>query len=169
MTCSRKLRPQQCGAVLAVILIILLVLTVVGVTTMSSSSIQTFIARNTQFKQISFQNAESTVSAAESAWNDKIDTCLHDVTNCFTDITPPIITRVDSIDWNTVDGSGVTPHGEYVVEYLGWRPVIGESDKQARLYRITARGLGPNAQAATYVQTVFRKCVKKDGVACPNT
>ena len=55
-------RRHQSGAVLALTLIILLVMTVVGVTTMNSSSIQTFLARNTQLKQISFQNAESTVS-----------------------------------------------------------------------------------------------------------
>lgn len=160
---------QQRGAVLALTLIILLVLTVVGVTTINSSSIQTFIARNTQFKQISFQNAESTVIAGESAWSDKVDICLNDVANCSTDITPAFIPRADSIDWEAIDADGITPYGKYVVEYLGWRPVVGESDKRMRLYRITARGLGPNTQAATYVQTLFRKCVKNDGVACPGT
>ena len=77
MSCRAKPRRQQRGAVLALTLIILLVLTIVGVTTMNTSSIQTFLARNTQFKQISFQNAESTLAAGEAAWNKKIKTCLN--------------------------------------------------------------------------------------------
>lgn len=161
-------RRHQSGAVLALTLIILLVMTVVGVTTMNSSSIQTFLARNTQLKQISFQNAESTVSAGESAWNTKIETCLTDATNCTADLTPALIGKLDDIDWSSIESEGVTPYGEYIVEYLGWRPVVGENDKRVSLYRITARGLGPNTQSATYVQTVFRKCIKHDGAACPN-
>ena len=168
---SYRVRPrqQQCGAVLALTLIILLVLTVVGVTTMNSSSIQTFLARNTQFKQISFQNAESALTTGEAAWNANIDTCLSDMTKCTTDLTPALIDEVNDIDWSSIDSDGTTPYGDYVVEYLGWRPVSGENDKRVSLYRITARGLGPNSQSATYVQTVLRKCVKNDGVPCPDT
>ena len=164
-----KLRRQQQGAVLALTLIILLVLTIVGITTMNSSSIQTFLARNTQFKQISFQNAESTLTTGEAAWNAKIETCLADVSKCTADLTPGRISDVDDIDWSSIDSEGTTPYGKYVVEYLGWRPVEGENDKRASLYRITARGLGPNSQSVTYVQTVFRKCIKNDGVPCPDT
>lgn len=160
---------QQRGAVLALTLIILLVLTVVGVTTMNSSSIQTFLARNTQFKQISFQNAESTLTTGEAEWNTNLETCLSDISKCTTDLTPTPIGDVDDIDWDSVDGEGTTPYGKYVVEYLGWRPMVGENDKRVRLYRITARGLGPNSQSATYVQTMFVKCVKNDGVPCPDT
>ena len=169
MSCRVTSKPKQRGAVLALTLIILLVLTVVGVTTMNSTSIQTFLARNTQFKQISFQNAESALTAGEAAWNSKIETCLSDVSTCTTDLTPALIGDVEDIDWSSIDSERTTPHGKYVVEYLGWRPIVGENDKQVWLYRITARGLGPNSQSATYVQTVFRKCVKNDGVPCPDT
>lgn len=164
-----RLREQQHGAVLALTLIILLVLTIVGVTTMNSSSIQTFLAKNIQFKQISFQNAESTLTTGEATWNTKIETCLADVSKCTTDLTPDRISHVDDIDWSSVNSEGTTPYGQYVVEYLGWRPVVGENDKRANLYRITARGLGPNSQSVTYVQTVFRKCIKNDGAPCPDT
>ncbi len=169
MSHQMKPRLQQQGAVLALTLIILLVLTVVGVTTMNASSIQTFLARNTQFKQISFQNAESTLAAGEAAWNTKIETCFSDASKCTTDLTPPFISDVDNIDWSSIDSEGTTPYGKYVVEYLGWRPLAGENDKRTNLYRITALGLGPNSQSTTYVQTMFRKCIKNDGVPCPDT
>lgn len=84
-------------------------------------------------------------------------------------ITPPMIDDIDSVDWDAISEHGVTTHGKYIVEYLGWRPIAGENEKRTHLYRVTARGLGSNAQAVTYIQTIFKKCIKKDGVACTRT
>ncbi len=156
MTRRRRQNPQcgQRGAVLAITLLILLVVTVVGVTTMGSSSLQMFLARNTLLKQVSFQNAESTVLAGETAWNNAVSTCLADL---------------GTINWDSDPGIfDVTPYnGKYVVEYLGWRPVPGEDDKIVILYRVTGRAEGPNGKALTRVQTLYRKCMKTDGAPCP--
>ncbi len=158
---------RQTGAVLAITMLVLLIVTVIGVSSMGSSSIQFFLARNTQLKQVSFQNSESAVLIGEQAWGNALTTCFSDRSNCSLDSAPPIIDSVDDIDWGAISGSGVTTYGKYVVEYLGFRPVPGESDKLVRLYRITGRGLGPNAKAQTRIQTMFRKCVKTDGANCP--
>ena len=157
----------QKGVVLAITLLILLVVTIVGVSSMSASAIQIFLARNTQLKQVSFQNAESAVLNGETAWDSTVSTCINDVAHCTADISPPMIDSVDDIDWSAISGDGVTPYGKYIVEYLGWRAVPGEDDKKVRLYRVTGRGLGPNSQARTRIQTLFRKCTKADGVTCP--
>jgi type IV pilus assembly protein PilX len=164
--------------VLAITLLILLVVTIVGVTTMGSSSVQLLLARNTQLKQISFQNAESTVLNGENAWDAAVSACLADLSSCTTDITPPLIddpstasmfdeldTFLSSSDPRVVDVSGY--NGKYVVEYLGWRPVPGDDDKVVTHYRITGRALGPNGKALTRIQTIYRKCMKKDGSPCP--
>lgn len=160
---------RQRGVVLAVTLVLLLVVTIIGVTTMSSSGIQTFLARNTALKQASFQNAESTITTAESNLGSGLTICANDPSSCSIDTSPATIASVDDIDWGAISGDGVTTYGNYVVEYLGWRPVAGESDKLVRLYRITGRGLGPNSQAQTIIQSMFRKCVKADGVSCPTS
>ena len=157
----------QNGVVLTITLLILLVVTIVGVSSMSTSSIQVFLARNTQLKQVSFQNAESTVLIGETAWDTRMSTCINDLVNCTADITPPMIDSVDNIDWSAVSGDGETPYGKYIVEYLGWRAVPGEGDKTVRLYRVTGLGQGPNAQSRTRIQTLYKKCTKADGVACP--
>ena len=157
----------QNGVVLAITLLILLVVTIVGVSSMITSSIQVFLARNTQLKQVSFQNAESTVLIGETAWDATMSTCINDLVNCTADITPPMIGSVDNIDWSAVSGDGETRYGKYIVEYLGWRAVPGEGDKTVRLYRVTGLGQGPNTQSRTRIQTLYKKCTKADGVACP--
>ena len=145
-----------------------MVLILVSVTTLSGSSILTFMARNTQLKQVSFQRAESTLITAEADWNTALSDCLDDIRNCRTDITPPILAEITTTDWSSA--AEVNAHnGKYLVEYLGWRPIAGTSDRIVRLYRITARALGPNDTANTELQTIFRKCVKKDGATCPHS
>ena len=155
--------------VLFIVLIVLLVLTVVSVTTLNTSSIQTYIARNTQLKHIAFQNAESTVKAGEITWDAALSVCLRSLAECSMDITPSMITDMEAIDWEAISGLGVTEYGKYVIEYLGWRPVPGSSVQRLLLYRITGRGVSSDTQAVTYVQTVYAKCVKKDGAVCAST
>lgn len=157
----------QTGAVLAITLLILVVVTVLGVSGMSGSSLQMFLARNTQLKQISFQNAESAVLTGERALGTNLSACISDIASCSVDIAPQMF-DVDNTKWDDITGLVPTSYGEYVVEYLGFRTVPGETDKVLRLYRITARGQGPNLKAQTRVQTVWQKCVKTDGAPCPS-
>jgi type IV pilus assembly protein PilX len=170
MTSHRNQTPEyrQQGVVLAITLLILLVVTVVGITTMSSSSLQMLLARNTQLKQISFQNAESTVLNGELTWDGTVDACLADPT-CTTDITPPMISDIESFlkgtDARLMDVSAY--NGKYVVEYLGWRAVSGDDERIHMYYRISDRALGPADKAVTQIQTIYRKCMKKDGSPCP--
>ena len=157
----------QNGAVLATTLLTLLIVTMIGMSAMNSSGIQMFLARNTQLKQMSFQNSESTVTIGEKILNRDVSNCLLDRTHCTTNIAPPIISSVDSMDWASVSGPGATRYGKFIVEYLGWRPVPGERDRVMRIYRITGRGLGPDAMAQTRIQTIYQVCAKTDGSACP--
>lgn len=166
MTQPHKITRQH-AVVLATTLIILMVLILLSVTTLSGSSILTFVARNTQLKQVSFQRAESTIATAEADWDQTLSNCLNDLGNCRTDITPPMLAEITETTWSTA--AEVNAHnGRYLVEYLGWRAITGTSDRFMRLYRITARASGPNNTSTTEVQTIFRKCVKQDGAACPN-
>lgn len=145
---------------------------------MGSSSLQLFLARNTQLKQISFQNSESTVLTGEIAWSDAVDACLTDLANCTLDFTPAMIdnplvpgmiAEVDAFLSGTSDRVvDVSDYkGKYIVEYLGWLPVPGEDDKIITHYRVSGRAFGPNDKALTRVQTIYRKCMKTDGSPCP--
>ena len=138
----------------------------VSVTTLNTSSIQTYITRNTQLKHVAFQNAESTARVGEVVWDAALSSCLRNLAECSMDITPPMITETDDIDWDAITGPGVTGHGKYVIEYLGWRPVAGNNSQRLLLYRITARGLSSDSGAVVYIQTVYAKCVNEDGTVC---
>ena len=157
---------RQHAVVLATTLIFLMMLILVGITTLSGSTILTFVARNTQLKQVAFQRAESTLASAEVEWDMALNHCLDDLGNCRTDITPPTLAEITEAHWATA-AEVQAFNGRYLVEYLGWRPVAGASDRFLRLYRITARASGPNDTSSTEVQTIFRKCVKQDGARCP--
>lgn len=170
MTRYTGMLSSQRGAVLAIVLILLLVVTLIGVTTMSSSGVQTFLARNNFFKETSFQNAESSVRVGEANWSASLSTCLA-AGDCSTDVYPAMIDDMSSFDWSGAadakNSDNTITYGKYTVEFLGKRPVAGESDKEMWIYRVTARGLGPNDKAMTRVQTIYRKCVKTDGAPCP--
>lgn len=162
---TRCNKNNQSGVVLAIVMIFLLVLTLVSVTTLNSSSTQTSVAGNTQLKQIAFQNAESSARAAELAWDTALNSC-RSLADCTIYSTPPIIDKIEDIDWDAITVNGGTAHGKYAVEYLGWRPQAGEDDQRIILYRITARGQDANARAVTYIQTLYQKCFNKDGAPC---
>lgn len=163
----------QSGAVLAITLLILVVVTVLGVGSMSGSSVQMFLARNTQLKQISFQNAESAVLLGERIWSTEVNACLTDLASCDLDLSPaPIGNSISEMDTflDSADSrveSLTNYQGKYVVEYLGWRDILGDDDKIAVIYRITSRATGPVSRAVTRVQTIYRKCMKTDGSPCP--
>jgi len=161
-----SIRTRQTGVVLAITLLILLIVTVVGVSGMNASTIQFNLASNAYAKHESFQNAESTMLIGEIAWDEKLSNCLNDAANCTDDITPPLVDRIDTIDWDSISGEGDTIYGKYVVEYLGWRPVSGDNEVIIRLYRLTARGENQDKSSRTVIQTVYRKCTKADGVTC---
>lgn len=159
---------RQKGLVLAITLLLLMVITVIGVSSMSASTIQLNLSRNSHLQHGSFQNAESTLRLAEVAWDQKLSRCLNDISDCAEDITPPIVDHVHSIDWDSAAGVNSTPYGKYVVEYLGSRPVPGEGAMFIRLYRLTARGESPDSSARTVLQSIYRKCTKSDGATCHN-
>ena len=163
---SGRARVRQRGVVLAITLLVLLVLTVAGVSGMSASTVQLNLARNGHHKHGSFQNAESALLTGEIAWARKVSDCLNNAAHCRDDISPPVIDSIDSIEWDTVSGEGITKYGKYIVEYLGRRPVPGSDDTFIRVYRLTALGTSEDSTANTLLQSLYRICVRNDGPTC---
>ena len=156
---------EQAGATLAVVMLVLLVLSAMAAATLGTSHMQTLQAKNVQLGLLSLHEAENAVAFGERAWTAELLACLEDTAACVLDPTPPIVTDVETIAWES-EAIAAEPHGHYIVEYLGARPLAGSADRQWWLYRITGRGRDPAASAATLVQTVLRLCVKQDGLPC---
>ena len=144
---------------LAITLLILLVVTVVGVAGMNSSGIQIFLARNNQYKNISFQNAESAVLIGETTWHGALTGCFTDPGSCtISNRDPVIIDDVDDIDWESGPAVFTSSYDKYNVEKLREERVPSDPLKRILTFRITARGQGPNSKAQTRVQTIYRIC-----------
>ena len=169
------------GVVLVITLVMLLMLSLIGISSMSGAKLETHLARNSLLSLESFNNAESSMLIGESNWMGTLDSCLADIVNCSEeDLSslvplPQPLTMVDGvpdmslIDWSAEGNShSAGTYGGYYVEYMGFRPIPGDAERILHIYRFTARGLDQTGASSTMVQTLYRHCLKIDGVPCPS-
>jgi type IV pilus assembly protein PilX len=159
------------GSVLAISMIMILLLTTIGLSGMRSAQLETIMADNLKQEYISFNNAESVALIGEVIWDSNLVGCLADIEECPDSIrhslTPEMVSNIHAIDWESGDGTS-TRFGDYFVEYLGERRFPGESEMILHIFRITSRATDSTNTSQTLVQTIFRRCLKIDGLPCPD-
>ena len=176
----RSLSPTQHGSALVVSLLILLVLTLIGVTSMSTTALQSKMATNSREYNLAFQATESALRDGET----EISTlnpvgfdasCTTDPGLCLSSTTGTPIWS--TIDWTTASSRtyglktgatallGITSSPKYIIEKLPLAPLPGDNTSQLSCYncglsiqnfRVTASGTGANSSAAVMLQSIFR-------------
>ncbi len=160
---------HQSGVVLIVSLIMLLLLTLIGVTSSQVTSLEEKMAGNSRNYNLAFQAAESALRAGEAATATVVSA------NYYIGSTQ----NIQDIDWanakvTTYAGGALadipTAHApKYIIELIG--PVAGSgggcspceagtessSSGSSNIYRITARGMGGNANAVVTLQSIYRR------------
>ncbi len=164
---------RNSGAVLAISMIMVLLMTTIGLAGMRSARLETIMAQNLQQKKTSFNNAESVASVGEATWDSMMVSCLNSIKDCpdatLASLAPAMLTSIHSLDWDASSGVQVVDgYGKYYVEYLGQRTIPGELQKRIHIYRITSYAEDETGTAQTMVQTIYRRCLKLDGVPCPD-
>lgn len=178
---SKTMKQRQAGAVLIVALVMVLLMTIVGVSAIKGSNLQELMAGNVRDKQISFQAAEASLRAAETAVNG---------------INPPNIGGAAIGFMEQLDEGSVSSHWRndfvwfegsnqfsvltdmalemtyekprYVVEKLDVTYIPGSDGRavdllgvqnapEIMIYRITGRGIGLTENSITYLQSLYRR------------
>lgn len=172
----------QHGSALVVSLLILLVLTIIGVTSMTTTSLQSKMATNSSEYNMAFQAAESALRDGEN------DIFTHNLTG-FADGCASTVKGLckpstsgtpvwDSIDWNAMarsygsqttasalSSNGVTLTPKYIIEEMA--PVILSGNNSTnnndygntpttQYYRVTAVGTGPNGTGNVMLQSIYK-------------
>ena len=128
---------RQRGAVLIISLIILLAMTLIGVSSMDSAIMELRMAGTMQQQVVAMNRAEATLLAAE----DRIDTIIADGAKhnfeSSGDGFYPSLSNLDleQANWDSIDSeagplstaNNVDDDDAYVIEYLGVKPIPGES------------------------------------------
>ncbi len=168
----------QHGSALVVSLLILLVLTLIGVTSMSTTTLQSKMATNSREYNLAFQAAESALRYAEAAL---VSTPPLTGYGTVTGLYPPSTAGQvwsPSFNWSTsslvyggltsptttLTGIPATLQPRYIIEKLP--PVIlsggsmGNSTGYGggpipQYFRVTATGNGPNGSATVVVQSIY--------------
>ena len=160
------------GAVLPISMIMMLLMTTIGLASMRSAQLETIMATNLQQKKTSFNNAESTATIGEVTWDATLVNCLKSIKECndstLSGLTPAMVSGgVKNIDWEA-GGRSAGEFGDYYIEYLGQRSIPGELEKRIHLYRLTSLATDATGTSKTLVQTIYRRCIKIDGLPCPS-
>jgi hypothetical protein len=128
---------RESGAVLIVALLILFAMTLIGVSSMDSAVMELKMSGTMQQQVVAMNRAESTLLTAE----DRIETITNDgaVWN-FESTKDGLYPKVNTLDleqadWSKVDteagpvhsNNSVDDDDSYVIEYLGMKPIPGES------------------------------------------
>jgi len=174
MSCRQKNfntgRKSQRGVSILVALVMLLVLTLIGVSSMNSSIVELKMASSMQQQGIALNRAEEMLRVGESDIDNIItDPAAHD----FAAADNGYYVRADNInvrdiDWPTQGLVSIKPDANvddtYVVEYLGYKPIPGESVKIAtdgriiggavHTFRVTTRSVAGKG-AVRLVQSIY--------------
>ena len=163
----------QQGAVLVTGVIFLVVLTILVLSIMRSATLEERMAANARNRQIALQAAEAVMRDAENTLLSKtaaspvdplyIEGFTADCTNGFCERNPQ---KWKDIDWDddstetrtfatglSLDTKNVSSQPRYYVEYIS---KADTPNCPKVVYRITARGVGPDA-SSVILQTNFRR------------
>lgn len=183
--CQPNAIQRQRGVVLVISMIMILLLTSIGLAGMRSARLETIMAQNLQQKVTSFNHSESAAAVGEAEWDGALVACKKSIQDCPDDVlarlTPAILSSIHELDWNANEDDdadndnnvepvliGNDEIGKYYVEYLGWRDIGGEGHKFLHIYRISAYATDDTGTSKTLIQTIYRRCLKPDGVPCPD-
>ncbi|MHB8473212.1 MAG: pilus assembly PilX family protein [Gammaproteobacteria bacterium] len=161
----------QRGSALIVSLLILLVLTVIGVTSMSTTALQSKMASNSREYNQGFQATESALRYGEAeisgvpapAGYDAACTnglCLPPLSGA--PLWPTIVWTAGARTYGTstataLEGIPAALQPKYVIEKLPRTPIRGfPINNPPQQYRITASGTGANGTAAVMLQSIYR-------------
>ena len=168
------------GAAFSTILFVIVmisILSIVGVSSVQNSTLHAEIARNIQQKQAAFRNADAVVGLLEIDYAQQVRSCLEDKGSCAIDFSPTYRGEDKTVSEAWVDSevvSGVDVNfGEGVVEYMGRKPIPGDSEREVHFYRINARAFerpmddsgnfASDLYSETLAQSMIRVCARVDG------
>lgn len=164
--------PQR-GSALIVSLLILLVLTVIGVTSMSTTALQSKMATNSREYNQGFQATESALRYGEAEINGVPPPAGYDAA-CTNGLCLPSLSGAplwSTVNWSggartygtatstatTLEGIPAALQPKYVIEKLPRTPIKGfPINNPPQQYRITASGTGANGTAAVMLQSIYR-------------
>lgn len=177
-----SLPEKQKGIVLIMVLSLLLALTILGVSSMSTSTLETRMANNFQDRNVAFQAAEAALREGErlvesrnfdgtefsNSCNDGLCECTKN--NCdFNGDNTKTFWEQDTV-WNTSTkhmtystiNLGVASPAKYIIEHMG--NVCPDSNisctltgTEPRMFRITAIGYGSTINAKVILQSTYKK------------
>lgn len=174
---------QQKGMVLILVLSLLLALTILGVSSMSTSTLETRMANNFQDRNAAFQAAEAALREGERLVETKnydgsqfdnqctggLCECLSsscqysgDNTKTFWEQDNVWNTSTKHMTYLTISLTELAAPAKYIIEHMG--NVCPESDPSCvvsstdpRMFRITAIGYGTTASAKVMLQSTYLK------------
>ena len=130
------LRRQQ-GAIMVLCLVILFSMTLIGVSSMDSAVLELKMSNTMQNQVVALNRAEATLQAAETAIDTMVTTAgVYDFESQNDGFYPlDANVAVEQADWSNIsteDGpistnNNVDDDDQYVVEFLGDKPIPGES------------------------------------------
>ena len=170
----------QTGAAFVLLLMVVVVImatTMITLATVNESNLQIMIARNIADKQTALRNADAAAGLEEQSWAGQVRTCFENIADCTLDFAPPYLGEHDVLSdyWSngSLSSNGAMHYGTSVVEYMGKRPVVGDTERVIHFYRVSARAselpmqasgqMATDAKAPTVVQTMVRICARADG------
>jgi type IV pilus assembly protein PilX len=173
---------QQHGSVLIISLLILLVMTIIGISAMSSSTMEEKMAASDRNQKAVFQNAESSLKAAESALlnsgYDTIRTALlegekgyYSQDDARFDYLDPSAWDSDGADANCIaipNNSNNAGNSCYVIEESGITLTPGEAgeygatsnpERGSQITKVTVRSSDSNGSSAVTLQSNLHKTI----------
>lgn len=166
---------SQAGVTLVISLIILVTLTLLGITSIQSTRTEVAMAGNMREADLTFNAAESGLSAAENFVDDSISKTIYaDPANGLYDDSDDDPDYGDMTTWDTAQVATTTlPHvseqPRFIIKYLGDRSqnevaavnIGGYGSGQPGItvsnFRVTAGGIGQSGNARRFVQSYFGK------------
>ena len=166
---------KQTGATLAITLILLFLVTLLGISSLQVTHLEEKMSSNLQDKELSFNAAESALSAGE-AWIISQTTIPYEQSSCTS--FPCVHSEYQNVDFSTQTSSWWTTNSatysntltnintppRYIIEFLTFvpdTPEVGNSTQKSKgvyYYQVTARGTGSSDNAVTILQsTVARR------------
>jgi len=174
---------KQKGIVLIMVLTLLLALTILGVSSMSTSTLETRMANNFQERGIAFQAAEAALREGErlvetsnfngSEFNNLCTNGLcecNKATTCdYNSDSTQTFWELNTV-WNTsgkyktyqTSNLGITNPAKYIIEHMGnvcpdTNPSCAATATDPRMFRITALGYGKTVTAKVMLQSTYKK------------
>lgn len=161
---------KYAGATLAITLILLFLVTLLGISGLQITHLEEKMSSNLQDKELSFNAAESALSAGE-AWIMAQTTIPYPQSTCTS--FPCVHSEYSNMDFTTQTSSWWTSNStayssaliniktapRYVIEYVTFvpdSPEVGNSSQKSKgvyYYQITAKGTGSSDNAVTILQS----------------